>query len=40
VLSSDLLGQTVTCFHETLDVPRLINPLVQGMLPWRLPRRP
>lgn len=40
VLSSDLLGETVTCFHETLDVPRLINPLVQGMLPWRMPRRP
>ncbi len=39
VLSSHLLGQAVTCFHETLDVPRLVHPLVQGMLPWRMPRR-
>jgi carotenoid 1,2-hydratase len=39
VLRSQLLGESVTCFHESLDVPRLVNPLVQGMLPWRMPRR-
>jgi carotenoid 1,2-hydratase len=39
VLKSQLLGESVTCFHESLDVPRLVNPLVQGMLPWRMPRR-
>ena len=39
VLRSELLGETVTSFHETLNVPRLVSPLVQGMLPWRMPRR-
>jgi carotenoid 1,2-hydratase len=39
VLRCQLLGEPVTCFHESLDVPRLVHPLVQGMLPWRMPRR-
>ena len=39
LLSSELLGQTVQSFHETLYVPRLVSPLVQAMLPWRMPRR-
>jgi carotenoid 1,2-hydratase len=39
VLSSKILGEQVTCFHETLSVPRLVNPIVQSMLPWRMPRR-
>ena len=39
VLQSQLLGETVTSFHETLNVPRLISPIVQAMLPWRMPRR-
>ncbi len=39
VLRSELLGETVTSFHETLNVPRLVSPIVQGMLPWRMPRR-
>ena len=38
VLRSHLLGQEVTSFHETLNVPRLVSPVVQGMLPWRMPR--
>ncbi|MEI7784340.1 MAG: carotenoid 1,2-hydratase [Betaproteobacteria bacterium] len=40
VISSHLLGQAVTSFHETLHVPRLVNPVVRAMLPWRMPRRP
>jgi carotenoid 1,2-hydratase len=39
VLRSELLGETVTSFHETLNVPRLVSPVVQGMLPFRMPRR-
>jgi carotenoid 1,2-hydratase len=39
VLQSQLLGETVTSFHETLNVPRLVSPVVQAMLPWRMPRR-
>jgi len=26
-------------FHETLSIPRLVSPIVQGMLPFRMPRR-
>ena len=40
VLQSELLGETVHSFHETLNVPRLVAPIVQAMLPWRMPRRP
>lgn len=32
-------GQSLTGFHETLSVPRLRLPVVQAMLPWRMPRR-
>jgi carotenoid 1,2-hydratase len=39
VLRSQLLGEEVTSFHETLNVPRLVSPAVQAMLPWRMPRR-
>jgi carotenoid 1,2-hydratase len=39
VLHSELLGETVQSFHETLNVPRLVAPIVQAMLPWRMPRR-
>ena len=39
VLQSTLLGQQVSSFHETLNVPRLVSPVVQAMLPWRMPRR-
>ena len=39
IVSSHLLGHTVTSFHETLHVPRLTSPIVQAMLPWRMPRR-
>jgi len=33
-------GKTVPLMHETLDVKRLVSPVVQWMLPWRMPRRP
>lgn len=34
-----LAGQRVLGFHETLSVPRLVQPIVQAMLPFRMPRR-
>ena len=39
LLQNELLGEQVQSFHETLYVPRLVSPLVQAMLPWRMPRR-
>ena len=39
LLQSSLLGEAVQSFHETLYVPRLLSPVVQAMLPWRMPRR-
>lgn len=30
---------TLPLMHETLDVNRLVSPIVQWMLPWRMPRR-
>jgi carotenoid 1,2-hydratase len=39
VLSSGLLGETVTSMHETLNLPRLTSLAVRLMLPWRMPRR-
>ena len=39
VVVGSLLGESVMSFHETLHVPRLVSPLVQAMLPWRMPRR-
>jgi carotenoid 1,2-hydratase len=38
VLKSHWLGEDLTCMHETLDVPRFSSPIVQMMLPWRMPR--
>ncbi len=39
ILKSELLGETVSSFHESLSIPRLVSPLVRAMLPWRMPRR-
>jgi carotenoid 1,2-hydratase len=36
---ADGRGERVPAVHETLDVPRLVSPLVQAMLPFRMPRR-
>ncbi len=34
-----LFGETVTAVHESLSVTRFASPVVQAMLPWRMPRR-
>jgi len=39
VIASRLLGEGVMAVHESLDVPRLVSPATQWMLPWRMPRR-
>ena len=39
VLEAGVLGERVTAVHETLDVKRLVSLPVQGMLPFRMPRR-
>ena len=39
VLKSRLFGEDVISVHETLNVPRLASPVVQCMLPFRMPRR-
>ena len=39
VLGAGVLGERVTAMHETLDIPRLVSLPVQGMLPFRMPRR-
>jgi len=39
LLQFDYAGEPLLAFHETLSVPRLVSPIVQAMLPWRMPRR-
>jgi carotenoid 1,2-hydratase len=39
VLSRPELGPKVHTFHESLSMPRFVSPVVQAMLPWRMPRR-
>jgi carotenoid 1,2-hydratase len=39
LLQFDHAGEPLLAFHETLSVPRLVSPVVQAMLPWRMPRR-
>jgi carotenoid 1,2-hydratase len=39
LLQMGLGGSQVTAVHETLDARRLNRPIVQAMLPWRMPRR-
>jgi carotenoid 1,2-hydratase len=39
VLDATLAGERVVAMHETLDLRRLAMPVVQAMLPWRMPRR-
>jgi carotenoid 1,2-hydratase len=39
LLEAQLAGEPVLAMHETLDVRRLRMPLVQSLLPWRMPRR-
>ena len=37
--AASLCGENVVAMHESLDVRRLTMPIVQVMLPWRMPRR-
>lgn len=39
LLTTRLLGQQVTAIHESLDLDRFRHPVVQLMLPFRMPRR-
>ncbi|MEX6504853.1 carotenoid 1,2-hydratase [Jiella sp. M17.18] len=39
VVATRLLGRDVTAMHESLDLDRFARPLVQAMLPFRMPRR-
>ena len=38
IVSGHLLGEPVTMMHESLSLDRFRNPLVQAMLPFRMPR--
>ncbi|MEP6836764.1 MAG: carotenoid 1,2-hydratase, partial [Bradyrhizobium sp.] len=38
VLSAKLLGESVTLMHESLSLDRFKMPVVQAMLPFRMPR--
>lgn len=38
VISSRVLGQLTTSVHESLDLSRFRAPIVQAMLPFRMPR--
>ena len=38
-LSSRLFGEDVFAVHESLSMDRFRSPVVQWMLPWRMPRR-
>ena len=39
VVSAELLGSPVVAVHESLAMTRFTHPLVQAMLPFRMPRR-
>ncbi|MCB8839106.1 carotenoid 1,2-hydratase [Aurantimonas sp. VKM B-3413] len=39
VVATRLLGREVTAIHESLDLDRFARPVVQAMLPFRMPRR-
>ena len=39
LLQSNLFGESVQSFHESITMSRLVSPVVQAMLPWRMPRR-
>lgn len=39
VVQTQLCGHTVQAMHESLSATRFASPVVQAMLPWRMPRR-
>ncbi len=38
-IETSLLGQSARAVHESLSIPRFTSPVVQMMLPFRMPRR-
>jgi carotenoid 1,2-hydratase len=38
-LATRLFGEPVMAVHESLSMPRFVSPVVQWMLPYRMPRR-
>lgn len=39
LMAQTIHGEKVTAIHESLSVDRFASPIVQAMLPWRMPRR-
>jgi carotenoid 1,2-hydratase len=39
LLRTELYGESVDAFHESLDLDRFSKPLVRAMLPFRMPRK-
>jgi carotenoid 1,2-hydratase len=39
LVRTELAGQSVVAMHETLSATRFAHPVVQALLPWRMPRR-
>jgi carotenoid 1,2-hydratase len=39
LVTTHLAGQPVQAVHESLALDRFANPIVQAMLPFRMPRR-
>ena len=39
LITQVIAGEPVTAFHESLSAKRFASPIVQFMLPWRMPRR-
>lgn len=39
-LATELFGERVQAVHESLSLTRFVSPVVQWMLPFRMPRRP
>lgn len=39
LVASKLLGQPVTTMHESLNLDRFRSPIIQSMLPYRMPRQ-
>jgi carotenoid 1,2-hydratase len=39
VVGAEILGERTSAMHESLDMERFTAPLVQAMLPFRMPRR-
>ena len=39
ILETHLMGRPATAVHESLDLTRFARPIVQAMLPFRMPRR-